>query len=149
MASLFISLHFPASTGPIGATFFRGLAHLVLSGEGIHAASVTGIFVDDGEIARLNETWVGHEGPTDVITFPLGEGEDFEGEVYISVDTARRQAAEYGVPLRLELARLWVHGILHLCGHEDGRPEQRQAMSRLEDRYLTEAGLFGGRNALT
>jgi len=93
---------------------------------------------NDEEIARLNEHYLQHEGPTDVLAFPQDEvqeaGEDAEGEplllgdVVISVDTAARQAKERGHSLQAEVEYLLLHGILHLLGRRDYNETERRAM---------------------
>ena len=91
---------------------------------------------------RLCECYLGrwcensrYDYPTDIITFPL-EDEVLDGELYISLDTAARQAKEYGVSLTNELMRLVAHGTLHLVGYDDATDQQRKEMSRLEDNYI-------------
>jgi len=80
--------------------------------------------VDDATIARLNRRYLGHRGPTDVITFPGGTapGDRVLGEIVISVPRAREQAHRAGWSLRREVALLLVHGILHLRGYDDLTP---------------------------
>jgi probable rRNA maturation factor len=112
----------------------------VLSGEKwrgkpIASASVNVILVDDAKIHAMNKEFLHHDYPTDIITFPLEE-DTIDGELYISLDTAARQAAEYGVSFTNELMRLAVHGTLHLVGYDDATDEERKEMSRLEDRYI-------------
>jgi len=75
------------------------------------------IFVSDDEIKKLNKRWFGKNGPTDVITF--GEKWDEFAEIYISVDTAKRQARERGIKVWQELLRLAVHGLVHVEGYDD------------------------------
>jgi probable rRNA maturation factor len=94
------------------------------------------ILVDDKEIRRLHRKWFKKDSTTDVITFPIEPEPPILGEVYISVDTARRQAVEYGATLTNELCRLAVHGTLHLAGHTDHTPEQRERMHNLENQYI-------------
>jgi probable rRNA maturation factor len=65
-------------------------------------------------------------------------GERLLGDVVISVDTARRQAAEYDAPLQREIYRLLIHGLLHLMGHDHVLAGQRRAME-LQERRLAEA----------
>lgn len=107
----------------------------VLAGEGIRKASANVILVSDTALHQMNRDFLGHDYLTDVITFTL-EPKPLEGEIYISVDRAREQAAEYGVGLYQEVLRLAAHGALHLAGHDDATTAQREAMKRLEDRYL-------------
>jgi probable rRNA maturation factor len=111
-----------------------------LKGENIKQAEIRIIFVDDREIHDLNTKFLGHDYPTDVITFPFDE-ENLEGEIYISVDTAQRQAADYGVTLGNELRRLAVHGALHLAGYDDDTDEKRAKMNDLETKYINETDL--------
>ena len=66
------------------------------------------------------------EGPTDVITF-------HHGEIVIGAEVAERQAAEYGEPLPREILRYFVHGLLHLAGHEDEEPAERAAMEAVQE----------------
>ncbi|MFW6084731.1 MAG: rRNA maturation RNase YbeY [Gemmatimonadota bacterium] len=100
-------------------------------------AEVSIAFVGDGEIGRLNEEWLGTDGPTDVISFGLGEA-PLVADVYISVDTARRNAARFGVEPREELLRLVVHGVLHAAGYDHPEGEDREAseMFVLQERLL-------------
>jgi len=105
--------------------------------------------VDDREIQVLNREHRGKDKPTDVLSFPLyedGQGTTLEpvvperllGDVVISIDTARRQAAEYDAPLQNEVYRLLIHGILHVLGHDHEQPEERAAMEA-EERRLAAA----------
>jgi rRNA maturation RNase YbeY len=106
-----------------------------LNGEKVPRAQVNVVLVSDEELLQMNRTHLEHDYYTDVITFTLEE-EPLEGEIYISVDRAREQAAEYGVGLYEEVRRLAIHGALHLAGHNDATEGEREAMRRLEDRYL-------------
>lgn len=99
--------------------------------------SLNVVYLGDDEIHEMNREYLDHDYPTDVITFTLeSEGESLEGEVYIGAETARRQAAEYGVSLSHEIMRLAVHGALHLMGMDDATPQEKQKMTQEEDRYL-------------
>lgn len=81
--------------------------------------------LDDEEIRTLNRDYLGHDRPTDVIAFALGGPGDLVGDVYLGVEQARRQAAEHGVALDEELARLAIHGTLHVLGHDHPEGEER------------------------
>ena len=124
----------------------RRAARAVLKGEGTKDALLRLIFTGDAAMRKLNARWLGHRTTTDVISFPLGDdgGGAVEGEVYVNLDQARRQAREYRVTDRSEIARLVIHGSLHLLGHDDATPALRKKMSGLEDRYL---GRLGARQA--
>lgn len=100
-------------------------------------AEVSVTFVGDDEIGRLNEEWLGRKGPTDVISFGLGEM-PLVADIYISVDTARRNADRFEVEPREELLRLVVHGVLHAAGYEHPEGEGRASseMFALQERLL-------------
>jgi probable rRNA maturation factor len=98
----------------------------VLHAEAIPSAEISLTFLPDREIARLNEEYRSHDGPTDVLSFPLKlESGPPLGDVYIGLEQAQRQAAELGVPLTEELLRLAVHGTLHILGYEHPEDDER------------------------
>lgn len=82
--------------------------------------------VTDAEIEGLNRRFLGHEGPTDVITFPLDAG---EAEIVVSVERAVAEAEDRGVEPLAELMLYVVHGILHLAGHDDADEASSRAMN--------------------
>ena len=101
------------------------------------------VLIDDDYMSDLNTTYRSKEGTTDVLSFDLGTipGQNSSGEVYISLPQAQRQAAALSVPPLVELARLLVHGLLHLAGWVHDTPEQLDAMERETDHFLTTASL--------
>jgi probable rRNA maturation factor len=108
-------------------------------------SSISLSFVRDPAIRELNRTFRGKDAVTDVLSFPLVEpGDAFAGaerllgDVVISVDTAKRQAADYDAPLTREVQRLLIHGVLHLLGHDHMEPGERAVMEA-EERRLAEA----------
>ncbi|HTY60210.1 MAG TPA: rRNA maturation RNase YbeY [Bacteroidota bacterium] len=108
----------------------------VAGGERRTSAAVSVVFVGNRASARMNRRFLGHRGATDVISFPLGEGRRIEGEIYVNLDRARLQAAQYGVPFTEEVSRLIVHGTLHLFGYDDTSAPKARGMKRKEDRYV-------------
>ncbi|MDJ0869881.1 MAG: rRNA maturation RNase YbeY [Myxococcota bacterium] len=110
-----------------------------------HARSELSLsLVDDDTMATLNASHRGRSGPTDVLSFSLLEGRHAEfrgallGDVVVGVDTAWRQARRARRTLDDELARLAIHGVLHLLGHDHEEPEEARAM-RAEERRLWRA----------
>lgn len=105
------------------------------------------LYVGDEEMARLNSEYRQVEGPTDVLSFPMHEGDFGEvspevlGDVVISVETADAMATRYGCPFEAVLDLLLIHGVLHLAGydHEEGEEEAR-AMEAETRRLLTVLG---------
>lgn len=88
-------------------------------------AEIEVALVDDATIARLNRHYLGHIGPTDVLTFPNGRrrGARVLGEVVISIPRARAQARRLHHSVRREVALLLAHGVLHLRGYRDDTPQ--------------------------
>jgi probable rRNA maturation factor len=101
-------------------------------------SSISFVLVDDRKMSALHRQYLNIGGTTDVITFDLSESPrgSLEGEIYICINQARRQAEEYRVPLYLEVARLAIHGVLHLAGYDDNTPAHRERMHLLENRTL-------------
>lgn len=109
----------------------------VLDAEGVRRGEVGVIFHDSRSSRAMNRRYLRHDAVTDVISFPLEySGDRLEGEIYVNLDRARRQAREYGVSLAQEIARLVIHGALHLAGYDDRSPAERAHMTRREDYFL-------------
>ena len=101
-------------------------ARRLLRALGLDRAELSVLLVSDREMRRLNRHWRGRDRPTDVLAFAQGEGpaaapDGLLGDVVISVDTARSQAAERGETLGREGERLLIHGLLHLLGYDHER----------------------------
>ena len=101
------------------------------------------LLVDTPEITRLNETFVRHQGSTDVISFDYADpivgshaATTLRGEVFICVDEAISQARRFRTSWQSELIRYLVHGVLHLSGYDDQAPVARRVMKRAEDLWL-------------
>ncbi len=129
-------LDFAAITGTVDA---------LLAAVDEAGSSISLSFVRDPKIRELNREYRGMDKPTDVLSFPLVEpddayagGERLLGDIVISIDTARRQAADYDAPIDREVQRLLIHGVLHLLGHDHMEPGERQAMEA-EERRLADA----------
>ena len=105
---------------PLARRRVADLARAVLEAEGVTDAAISIAFVRPSTIATVNREHLGHKGPTDVISFPLAAagGAPLGGDIYICPDVAARNAVEHGVGLREEIARLVVHGTLHVLGHD-------------------------------
>ncbi len=104
--------------------------------------------VDETTIAQLNAKWMGKEGPTDVLAFPMDElrpglvteepEEGVLGDLMLCPAVAERQGEEAGHGTVAELELLTVHGILHLLGYDHAEPEEHKEMFGLQDRLLAE-----------
>ena len=94
------------------------------------------IFCDDAKILEVNQTYLQHDYYTDIITFDYTEGDRISGDLFISVDTVRSNAEQFGEKFDRELHRVIIHGILHLCGIDDQSPEERAHMIECENKAL-------------
>ena len=94
------------------------------------------MFVDDDKILEVNREYLGHDYYTDVITFDYDEDDIVSGDIVISLDTVRSNAALFGKTYEDELNRVIIHGILHLCGINDKGPGEREIMEAAENRAL-------------
>ena len=106
------------------------------------------LITDDKELLRLNRQFLGNDYPTDVLSFPSSEdspatGEPL-GELAISADRAREQAAGYGHTVEDEIRILMLHGVLHLLGmdHEQDRGRMAREENRLRKRLGLPTGLI-------
>src|SRR5207249_25460 len=118
----------------------REVARVVLDGESVADAEVSLAFVDNATIHALNKRYLDHDEPTDVLSFPLSEGKKLSGELVLGAEVALAQATERGHDVQAELALYVIHGLLHLCGHDDTEDEDRAEMRRLERHYLKQLG---------
>jgi probable rRNA maturation factor len=112
-------------------------------------SSLSLTLVDDAAIREVNREHRGKDKPTDVLSFPMFEGDDVPhdgvermlGDVVVSVETARRQAAEYDATLQRELYRLLIHGLLHVLGHDHEEAVERAEMEAQERRLADAIGM--------
>lgn len=122
------------------------------------ASEVSVSFVDNDEMASLNEQYRGISGPTDVLSFecdnldddfPSAEvlQDDILGDIVIAPDVAVKQAEEYGTGLEEELELLCVHGILHLQGYDHVIDEEAEEMEGLQKDILSKWKTREGENA--
>lgn len=108
----------------------------VASDHGHSVGELTFVLLSDKGLLPYNKRYLGHDEYTDVITFDLQTGTGVSGDILISYDRVRENAAAYGVSAQQELRRVMVHGLLHLLGHRDKSEAKRKAMRAVEDKYL-------------
>ena len=95
------------------------------------------IFCSDNHILDVNMKYLQHDYFTDIITFDYCEGNRLSGDLFISVDSVRENAAFYGTAFPDELDRVMVHGLLHLIGYDDHTEEDIAVMRAKENYYLS------------
>jgi probable rRNA maturation factor len=139
----------------VDEAMLAGLARHVLDGMRVHPlAELSVLLVDEPAMTELHVKWMGEEGPTDVLAFPMDElrlpqpgvhgdhAPDLEaeqallGDVVICPQVAAVQAAEAQHEVQDEIDLLCAHGILHLLGYDHAEPEEHATMFGLQDRLL-------------
>ena len=134
---------------PVDPERIEAAVRHVLRAEGVAAGEISVALVSDAEIGALNQQYLSHEGPTDVISFHLHDvGEPPLGDVYVGVEQAARQAAGFGASVAEEVLRLAVHGTLHVLGygHPEGEERAASPMFARQEALLREF-LSGGEGA--
>jgi rRNA maturation RNase YbeY len=128
----------------LGAARVEAIARATLAAERVRDAMLSITFVSNAAIARLNARHFRHRGPTDVISFGFAGSNRraaVVGDIYIAPAVARANAMAAGVPVREELARLVVHGTLHVLGyaHPEGDTRTKSPMWKRQERLLAQA----------
>jgi probable rRNA maturation factor len=149
-----IAVACPQEVVPVNRGRTREIVRAVLDGEGIDDAEISLAFVDNPTIQQLNQRYLGHNEPTDVLSFPLSEPPSVSppsvggryrgglaGELVVGVEVAKAQAEDLGHDVQAELALCVIHGLLHLCGYDDKSPSATEKMRRRERHYLQLLGL--------
>lgn len=108
----------------------------VAQDHGTRVDSVSFVLMDDQALLKYNRDFLQHDDLTDVITFPVESNNGVSGDVLMSLDRIRENAALFGVSTQHELRRVMLHGLLHLLGHKDKTKALRDAMRVQEDLYL-------------
>ena len=135
----------------------RRIARLVLAAEEVARATISVALVDNQAIHRLNRRHLNHDYETDVLSFlfesepdvrgttatpenPRGQRRRIDGEIVISAEMALQSAPRFGWSAAEELALYLVHGLLHLCGYDDGSDSERRLMRKRERAILNLLG---------
>jgi probable rRNA maturation factor len=119
-------------------------ARRILNALGYPDAQLSILIVDDDQIAKLNEAYLHHTGPTNVISFPMQEGRfsditpDLLGDVVISAETAHREAVDADMKISERFDQLLIHGILHLTGYDHVNSEHEAAVMEQKSNELME-----------
>ncbi|MDR1852206.1 MAG: rRNA maturation RNase YbeY [Propionibacteriaceae bacterium] len=134
---------------PVDELRFQRLAAFVLAELSIHPqADLSILFVDKDTMANYNEKFMGHEGPTDVLSFPMdelrvpGPGEQpplgLLGDIVLAPEVTDAQAAEHNRTPAQEADYLLIHGLLHLLGYDHAETEEAVVMFGLNDRLYND-----------
>ena len=99
--------------------------------------NISVIFCSDDYLLSLNKKHLNHNYYTDVITFNYCCNKTISGDIFVSVDRVRAFSIDTNTSFLSEINRVIVHGVLHLCGFDDKKPDEILKMRKLEDLYLT------------
>ena len=94
-------------------------------------------FCNDQELLKVNQEFLSHDNLTDIITFDYSDPSGIMGEVLISTERVKDNALDFDQLFDVELRRVMVHGILHLCGYKDKSDDEKILMTKKEDFYLS------------
>jgi probable rRNA maturation factor len=135
-----ITLSAPRGLGRL-APALRALVRGAIAGEGARVGEVGIVLAGDAELRALNRRWRRIDRATDVLSVAYhgSAARAISGDLVISMDRVAAQARRYRVTRGRELARLAVHGALHLAGLDHARPAERRDMRRREDQVLRAA----------
>ena len=105
----------------------------VVGGQEKRVGNISYLFCDDAYLLNINRTYLDHDTFTDIITFDYVEGSVVSGDILISVERVRENAALFSSSFERELLRVIIHGVLHLLGQADKSDEDAAEMRRKED----------------
>jgi probable rRNA maturation factor len=144
LGKLIIEVANEQQTHVVDAKRLKQAVRFVLADAGIERGEISIAIVDDARMHALNRQYLQHDYPTDVLSFVLEYDEEskfIDGEIIASADYAAREAPRYGWTVDDELLLYFIHGCLHLVGHDDHSAEDQAAMRKLEANYLAQFGL--------
>jgi len=121
-------------------TTIKAWLETVVQEESKSISSLSFTICSDEFLLQINKEHLNHDYYTDIITFPYSY-EPIESDIFISIDRVADNAKEYGVSSQQELARVFVHGVLHMCGYDDHEEEDKKLMREKEDHYLAKLKL--------
>ena len=108
----------------------------IIQSEEKEAGEINYIFCDDDYLLKINVDYLDHDTLTDIISFDYCEGNSLQGDIFISIERVRENAAEFNTIFEEELKRVMAHGILHYCGYKDKTEEESLAMRQKEEEKI-------------
>jgi probable rRNA maturation factor len=133
-----INIHFedtPVLTN-LSDRFYNNWLNEVCKIEYKKLGEITLIFCSDDYLLEVNREYLDHDYYTDIITFDYTDDDLINGDLFISIDRVADNANELSISFEIELNRVIVHGVLHLCGYKDKTPEEEQLMRSKENQML-------------
>lgn len=127
---------------PLTDADFLEITKTVAKGEKKHFSLIELVYVDEKSIVEVNKKYLNRDYVTDIITFPYAESgvdltsSEIEGTIYMCNQRIREQADELFVDPIEEFRRVYIHGLLHLCGYNDANSDSKNTMTEKENHYL-------------
>lgn len=130
------NLH-PTIKLPLSSKSVKSVVSLVMEGENCKLNELNINLVDNNTIKKINKKYLAHSYFTDIITFPYNSDKNsIEGEIFISLDTVKKNAEIYNTGYKKELKRVIIHGCLHLAGYNDKTKKQQELIRSKENYYI-------------
>lgn len=114
----------------------RNWINTVVLSEKLNLGPISYIFCSDKYLHKMNVKYLNHDTFTDIISFDYSESEMISGDLFISYERVKENAKLFSVPVKEELHRVMIHGVLHLCGYQDKSNDQKEEMRKKENFYL-------------
>jgi rRNA maturation RNase YbeY len=108
----------------------------VITSEKKKEGEINYIFCDDEYLHKINVEYLDHDTLTDIISFDYSMGNELHGDIFVSVERVKDNAADFNVSFEEELKRVLVHGILHYCGYKDKGEAEELLMRSKEDEKI-------------
>jgi len=115
---------------------YQSWINQILSKEQKNCGTINYIFCNDVYLLEKNKTYLQHDTLTDIITFEYSK-DPISGDIFISIDRVKENAAERNLPFDQELLRVMAHGVLHLCGYGDKKKEEQKVMRSKEEACIS------------
>ena len=131
-----ISFNYESDFNLDNETVYADWLSKVISSEIKHEGEINYIFCDDDYLLEINQQYLNHDTLTDIISFDYSIGNELHGDIFISIERVRENAADFKVSFEDELRRVMVHGVLHYCGYKDKSDKDEQLMREKEEEKM-------------
>lgn len=122
---------------------FSNWIEMIIQKEAGELKQLNFIFCSDTYLHQMNVEYLNHDTLTDVITFPYAQLPIIEGDIFISIERIKENATLFNTTFLRELARVMIHGVLHLCGYGDKNEVDQKIMTSKENSSLEEITKYG------
>lgn len=117
-------------------TLFSDWISRVILSENKKEGDINYVFCDDEYILEINKQYLDHDYYTDIISFDYSVGNELHGDVFVSIERVRENAADFDVAFDEELKRVIIHGILHYVGYKDKSEDEELLMRQKENEKI-------------